>query len=274
LIVVMMSLLRIAAVAVFASVVIAPGWGQAQSPGRLTGRPSPPNSRDGAVAGACEIGVIAGVGDLFQVRRIGLLTNNTSTSVAIEPWGLDDLAFERARAAGGPGTVRFPYSKDRFPAPPQRTLFYDENAERVEMLRVITGGRTCRRVVLIGRSISQVNGLGETVRGVGIVNWNAVFAEHTYVYTLGFIWIYDGADFTLLCRGSALSDREPLLGRPFGAGAILGPYRELDNATFPTNATDAVNNPLLRETARSMLKSSLDRTLPKMLRACKSKSST
>jgi hypothetical protein len=47
---------------------------------------------------------------------------------------------------------------------------------------------------------------------------------------------------------------------------ILGPYSELAEASFPSNPEDAANNLALREYARALLTTSLDKTLPYMLR--------
>jgi hypothetical protein len=223
-------------------------------------------------AAACDIGVIATVGDEFQVKQIGLLhIGSEPTDVPIGHWGLDDLAFERVRAAAGPGAKvrRIPYRKGAFPEPKETkfTLFRDLNAELAEMMRLITNGTNCQRYVVVGRSISRFNDSALSVRGIGIVDWNNPLPHRTFLHALSFIRVFDGRDFTILRQGSAIIEREPLLNRMLLGETILGPYRELDNSAFPANPADAAHNRAFREGVSAMLRVSLDKTLPIMLQA-------
>jgi len=47
---------------------------------------------------------------------------------------------------------------------------------------------------------------------------------------------------------------------------IRGPNREIEDKSFPASATEAASNPTYRDGVRALLASSLDRTLPEMLK--------
>ena len=61
-------------------------------------------------------------------------------------------------------------------------------------------------------------------------------------------------------------EHEPLLNRLLLGADVIGPYRELDASAFPSNPAEAVHNRAFRDSVRLMLTTSLDRTLPVMLR--------
>jgi hypothetical protein len=251
-------------------------WAQASTgprpaatpPERATGQKKPLTTPKITESGSCGLGVIASVGDEFQVEKIELLRlGSAATEVPISNWGLDDLAFERVRAAAGPGTIvrRIPDKKDPPPTGP-KPLFRDLRAELVEGMRRITNGTSCQRYVLVSKSISRFNDSSQTVRGIGIVDWDNPFHHRTYLFALGYIRVFDGRDFSIIRQGSAMIEHEPLLNRMLLGTVILGPYRELDNGAFPSNPTQAADNRGFRDGVRAMLRASLDRTLPVMLR--------
>jgi hypothetical protein len=218
-------------------------------------------------SGSCDLGVVAAIGDEFQVKQIGLghLTSQP-TYVPVTSWGLDDLAFERARggARARMSVQRIPYSKEAFP-PPRETrnaLFRDSKAELVEMMRRVTQSVSCRRFLLISKWITPFNGSTQSVQGAGIIDWNSLLNHRTYLYALGYIRVFDGSDFTIIKQGPAANERERLLNRSSLGEPIPGPSRELDNAAFPSNPANSERNPLFREVVRTMLQSSLDRALP------------
>jgi hypothetical protein len=242
-------------------------WAQAL-PERSTVKKLSPISRTGN-SGSCGLGVISSVGDEFQVQKVSLFNlRNTETIVPISSWGLDDLAFERVRAAAGPGTIvrRIPDIKDPPPKEPKFTLFRDRNAELVEGMRRITNGTSCQRYVLVSKSIDQFRGLSQPVLGIGIIESDNPLNPRTYLFAFGFIRVFDGRDFTILRQGSAMIGREPLLDRLLLGRNALGPYRELDASAFPSDPAAAVHNLAFRDSVRAMLRASLDKTLPVMLR--------
>jgi hypothetical protein len=225
-----------------------------------------------AKSGPCGLGVIVSVGDEFMVAKIGLtIFQNNEKVVPIESWGLNDLVFARVRAAAPPGVtvLRIPYSKAAFP-PREETKnqwFRDERAELVDLMRRITNGTNCQRYVLVSKSISKFNDLNWTVRGIGIVDHDVPLRRRTYLFALSYIRVFDGRDFSIIRQGSALTHLDPLVKRMLLGTLILGPYSELAEASFPNNPEEAAKNLALREYARALLTTSLDKTLPFMLQS-------
>jgi hypothetical protein len=180
-------------------------------------RSESPSKPASAKSGPCGLGVIVSVGDEFMVTKIGLTRfHNSETVVPIESWGLNDLVFARVRAAAPPGmtVLRIPYSKSAFPPREEpKTLFRDERAELVDLMRQITNGKNCQRYVLVSKSISRFNDLAWTVRGIGIVDHDVTLRHRTYLFALSYIRVFDGCDFSIIRHGSALTHLDPLVKR-------------------------------------------------------------
>jgi hypothetical protein len=226
------------------------------------GKPAPAGSEP------CGLGVLVAAGDEFMVKKIGLYTDHVKM-VPIESWGLDDLVFARVRVAAPRGVTvrRIPYSKSLQPSEELKNRFFrDRGAEQVDVMRQATAGTNCERYVLVGRSISKFRETNVTVRGIGIVDWDVPLAHKTYLFALAFIWVFDGRDFSIIRQGSAITHRDPLVQRMLLGELILGPHSELSQASFPRQPDDVPGNLALREFARTLLTSSLDKTLPWMLR--------
>jgi len=219
--------------------------------------------------GPCGLGVIVAVGEEFEVQRIGIASVERK-DIPISNWGLGDLVFARVRAATAPGIAvrRIHYSEAAFPVREAQKglLFRDMKAELIDRMRQITSGSNCQRYVLVGRSISPFSSSGQSVSGVGIVKWYNPLRNQPYLYALSFIRVFDGRDLTVIRQSSAMDEYQPLLSRILVGTLILGPHRELNEASFPSIPTEAVANPAFRDGVRAMLRASLDKTLPAMLR--------
>ncbi len=220
-------------------------------------------------SGACGLGVVVGVGTEFEVQKIGLVSVEHK-EIPIRDWGLGDLVFARVRAAAAPGIAvrRIPYSIEAFPLPeaPKGVLFRDWKAELVDRMRQVTSGSNCQRYVLVSKSISAFSSSGKSVGGIGIVKWYNPLRSQPYLYALSFIRVFDGRDFTIIRQGSAIDELQPLASRLLLGTLILGPHRELNEGAFPSVPAEAAGNPAFREGVRAMLRTSLDKTLPAMLR--------
>jgi hypothetical protein len=218
---------------------------------------------------ACGLGVIVSVGDEFMVKKLNFFNDN-ETMVPIESWSLNDLVFARVRAAAPPGVTvrRIPYTKSAFPPREElrNQLFRDMRAELLDLMRQITSGANCERYILVSKSISRLNDTSQTVRGIGIIDWDVPLKRRTYLFALSYIRVFNGRDFSIIRQGSALTHREPLVKRMLLGELILGPYSELAEASFPSRAEETASNLALREYARALLTASLDKTLPWMLR--------
>jgi hypothetical protein len=219
--------------------------------------------------GPCRLGVIPVVGNQFVVQKIGFtMFGNERAEVPVDSWGLDDLVVARVRAAPGAAEAvrRIAYARDAFVRAEQPgSLFRNNKAELSGIVRQIATSSHCDRYVLVNSSASQFSNLNQSVRGVGIVNWGNPIKDHTYLFALTYIRIYDGQSFEVIKEGAVSTDEESLLSRALLLQPIRGPSRELDNTSFPSAPAEAASNPALRDGVRALLTASLDKTLPGML---------
>jgi hypothetical protein len=223
-----------------------------------------------AANGPCGIGVISAIGDQFTVQKIGFTVfGNEQAQAPIDSWGLNDLVVARVRAAAGSsaGAVRnIAHARDAFTRTEQSgSLFRDAKGELGNAVRQIATGSHCGRYVLVQSSTSQFSNLNQSVRGVGIVNWGNPIKDHTYLFALSYIRVYDGQSFEVIKQGAASTDDESLMSRALMLQPVRGPSRELDNTSFPSTPAEAAGNPALRDGVRALLTTSLDKTLPGML---------
>jgi len=212
--------------------------------------------------GRCEIGVIPVGGNLFMIEKFGSFApNNLHLRAAADGWGFDDLIVSRVRAAAPGAAVRkIAYSREQLAqardAPP---IFRIADSNQKDFVRQVSAGANCDRYVMVHR-----HG-GKSVFGIGIAKFTASLVNRTYLYALMYVRVYDGRTFELIKEGPAVVDDEPFLSRVFN-NPIGGPYRLLDDRSFPASRAEAIANPTLREGVRALLTASLDKTLPAMLR--------
>jgi hypothetical protein len=274
---------RIAIAAVLASSFVATGWAQspptqpapaASAPAKPAAKKAAPKAKPAAKqpaavgTGPCQIGVITIVGNVFGVQKIGFTVfGNEYTPVPIESWGLDDLAVARVRAAAAGRVVRkIAYDKEELSRIGEsKSFFRNLNDDVKQFVQRSAGNANCERYVLINRTRSRFSNLNQTVNGVGIVKWGNPIKERTYLFALTYIRVLDGQTFDIVKQSAAESDDEHAISRLLVLNPIRGPNHELDESLFPATPADAASNPAFREGIRSLLTTSLDRTLPGLL---------
>jgi hypothetical protein len=222
---------------------------------------------DQASTGPCQIGVIPITGNQFNVQQVGFTVfGNESAQTTMDGWGLDDLVVSRVRAAAGGRSVRrIAYTQEDLARTQEsHSLFRNPEAETKEFVQRSVGNANCERYVVVHKSGSQFAGTNQSVNGFGIVKWSSL-RSRVYLFALTFIRVYDGHTFELISKESASVDDRSAIERHFFAGPIRGPFREMDDASFPGAATEVGSNPALKEGVRALLASSLDMTLPQVL---------
>jgi hypothetical protein len=213
-------------------------------------------------SGRCQIGVIPIAGNLFTIQKIGPIALNNTYARAGAEWGLDELVVSRVRAAvPGAAVRRIAFSKEELArASKSVSLFRNIRSELKDFARQVAAGTNCDRYVVVHRSGRL------PLFGIGIAKFVSLLGQsRTYLFALMHVRIYDGQTFELIKEGPALIDDESLLARAY-LNPVGGPYRALDEKSFPTSREEAVANPTLRDGVRALLTASLDKTLPVMLR--------
>jgi hypothetical protein len=146
------------------------------------------------------------------------------------------------------------------------SFFRDRDAEAKDFVQRSAGNAGCERYLLIHKSGSQFSSTNQSVAGYGIVKWGHPLSQRVFLFALTFIRVYDGHTFEMIHRGNATLDDGPTLSRVLMGRTIRGPNREIEDKSFPASAAEAGANPAYRDGVRALLTSSLDRTLPEMLK--------
>ena len=270
-------MLRKFAIAALLSCFAAAGWAQSPSTSSAPATSSPAGlgtnklqSRAETEArsvrsdemGQCQIGVVPIAGNLFMIERIGPITSsNTYVRAAADGWGLDELVVSRVRAAApGAAVRRIAFSREELVrARDSESLFRNVSSELRDFVRHVAAGTSCDRYVLVHRT-----GGGKQPFGIGIVEFVNLTDRRVFLFVLMGVRVYDGRTFELIKEAPARIDNESLLARAY-LNPVGGPYRALDERSFPVSRAEAVASPILREGVRALLAESLDKTLPALL---------
>jgi hypothetical protein len=228
-------------------------------------KPEPPKPDAAAEHGPC-IGVIAHIGESFQVQKIGLFSFEDK-HVPIDSWGLDDLVVGRVRAAAG---ARFVVHGIAYPAnapKPHMSLFHDPEDDNKAVVQTIARAGECERYIVVLKSVSQFATTRYWVEGVGILNAPSItdLGGATYLFALTLLYVVDGRTFDVLKTGAGSIENDnnnSLLNGLSHKIPLRGPGRELKDFSWPP-APDAVM--ALRDPARALLAASLDKILPGLL---------
>jgi hypothetical protein len=277
----------IAVVCILSFLAGSPAWVLAQSapPPATTGTPAgtpaikpavkkaPPKAKTAAKPtpkpienGPCQLGVIPVIGDQFAVQKVGLTNfGNELKEVPIDGWALDDLVVARVRAAApGNAVRRIAYPKGAFetydhPAP---SLFRNSDNDLTAVVRQITVNASCERYVVVTKLNGQLDGTNQTLRGIGVLNYGTSLFSHTSLFANIRIAVFDGQTFDI---HKIRFDLGSILTGPFSR-MTRDPLSELDNASFPEPAAEAVNSTILRDHTRALLAANLDKALPVYLK--------
>jgi hypothetical protein len=209
----------------------------------------------------CQIGVIPIAGNKFLIDKYGHFTFlDKLAHVGVVGWDLDELVVARVQAAApGRSVRRVPFTADELAAARARARNpFMRDANFKAFIRETAAKVRCERYVVVHR-----RGGGGREFGIGISNYGD--GRPVYLFALMHIIVYDGRTFELIKEGDAYNDSESRLERAFH-NPVGGPYRKLDAAAFPDKPADVSGNPVLRDGVRALLASSLDMTLPAMLK--------
>lgn len=266
-------------VAFFVCCLVNPGWAQtpSSSPAPATTKPtvkkSAPKAKatqkpsQAAESGPCRIGVIPAIGEKITVQKVGLMVlGNALAEVTASGWGLDDLVVARVRAAaGGNGVRRISFAKDSLASIQNLGLYGSTRSELKNALQQITAGFNCERYVSVASISNRFANTNQEVNGVGVVHWDSIFSR-AYVFALTYVRVFDGQTLETIKHGVAsVDEHSSLYNSMFKGGPIAGPSRELDVASFPATPPDVLSSAKIRDDARTLLTTSLDKTLPGLL---------
>lgn len=212
-------------------------------------------------SGPCKLGVIPALGDRFSVHKFGLTVFETEDNeVAIEAWGLDDLAVARARAAFGTSVRRINYAKRAFDPfyHPKSRFIPDPNEGLLAVVRNITQSANCERYLVVTRYTTRVDGTNLEVKGIGTYNRGlGTLMRHSHLFANVAVTMFDGSTYersnrTLAAIGAGLAE---------GLRLTEDPLKKLDNALYPDPPQSASGSAVLREKTRALVSAQLDRAM-------------
>lgn len=268
-------MIRCFLVLLLGSCLAAPAFAQSepgQTPPVATSKPTVKKSADKALrqvasveSGPCQVGVIPMVGDHFVYQKIGFTVfGNERVEVPISGWALDGLIVARVRAAAGAGVRRIAYrAEEMIKQDLGSSPLFPDKPEFVEKIRALAGNAGCTRYVVVTRFPRQFVG-NQSIEGIGVVNNGSKVVGSSLLFASVYIWILGGQDFKAIKQGpSSISDNSSGISNLLGGGI---PTQRIDNSSFPDSPDEAAKTPAIRDGARALLATSLDRTLPGMLK--------
>lgn len=206
------------------------------------------------------MGIITATRDLFTVQKIGVTIFNNEFAEMPVAWGLDDLIYARAKAAGGAGVRRITYAKDAFDEMEKPKLFFlrEESEKLSGVVRKIAGSAGCRRYLFVSRQSVKVSGTNQTVTGFGVLRHVSLFPR-TFVFAYLDMQLLDGQTFETLHNPNVNAKR---ILEHLGEGWTKTPgMHDVDESLYPEVASDAADNMALRDTVRRIVTEQLDRDM-------------
>ncbi|THD46515.1 MAG: hypothetical protein E8A46_26535 [Bradyrhizobium sp.] len=161
-------------------------------------------SREAKLQAIKTVGIIAAVGDKFTFAKGGLTgLNNSSRSLPIGPWGLDDLIVQQTTAALA---GRFQVKPVNYP----RTTFAAIAESPIKPLDLVRGDPFKKLVetevtpqgldayIVITKAKMNFGGGSRKVEGVGIITYKTVLQTYSQIHALYEIRVVDGKTFDVI----------------------------------------------------------------------------
>jgi len=219
-------------------------------------------SREAKLQAIKTVGIIAAVGDKFTFAKGGLTGfENSSRSVPIGPWGLDDLIVQQATAAL---SGRFQVKPVSYP----RTMFAAVNESAIKPLDLVRGDPFKKLVqtevtpqgldayVVITKAKMNFGGGSRKVEGVGLITYATVLETYSQVHALYEIRVVDGKTFDVI---------EKMVAQPIDNATTLkmaGPSLPVDGSF--SSATSDVRDENLHRAVVDLIVRSLPTLLSDM----------
>jgi hypothetical protein len=232
-------------------------------------KPAPkakPSAKKAAIeTGPCGLGVISAIGDLFSVHKFGITIFETEDDeVAVDGWGLDDLAVARVRAATGndPSVRRISYPKGTFDLfyRPKSLFLREPNEDLQQIVRSITSNANCERYMVIIKFKGTVSGTKMEINGVGVYSQGiGSLARHSHLFANVAVVMLNGASYERINSSPNMAAIGESLARAF----VLqeDPLTKLDHSLFPDPPQSAATSVVLKERTRALVSAHLDRVV-------------
>jgi hypothetical protein len=216
-------------------------------------QPASPSPKPGGKS----ICVASALGQRYDVQTVGLMVfGNSLESVSVESWGVDDMV---ARKIGVILGNRFSVRRINFPkggiSDASGALFNNQDAAQFAALRGAAGTTKCDFFLVVTKGGSQFMGTNQSVVGLGVVKHDGGILVNHYLFAYISLRLFDNATMTV---------KRPQVDL---GGLLLGnksALRNTDRANWPATPQAAVQSPVLRDAALTMVAQSLAEKVPKL----------
>ncbi|CCE04555.1 conserved exported hypothetical protein [Bradyrhizobium sp. STM 3843] len=166
-------------------------------------------TRDEKLKSVKTVGIVSALGDQFTMTRAGLTgLNNSSRSVPIASWGLDDLIVQQVREAL---SVRFQvqpvtYSRTTFAAIQDSVIPAVDLVRRDPFKQLVQTGISPQGLdayIVITKAKANFGGGNRKLEGVGLVTYSAVLESFSVLHALYEIRVVDGRTFEIIEKRAA-----------------------------------------------------------------------
>lgn len=202
-------------------------------------------SREKRLQAIKTVGIIAAVGDKFTFAKGGLTgLDNSSRSVPIGPWGLDDLIVQQTTSALA---GRFQVKPVNYP----HTTFAAITESPIRPLDLVRGDPFKKLVetevtpqgldayIVITKAKMNFGGGSRKIEGVGIVTYKTLLQTYSQIHALYEIRVVDGKTFDII---------EKMVTPPIDSGTnfkLAGPSSSVDES-FSLGTSDVRDENLRR----------------------------
>jgi hypothetical protein len=208
------------------------------------------------------VGIISAVGDRFVFTKAGLTGfDNTSRSVSIASWALDDFFAQQATAmlSGRFEVKPVSYPRATFAAiseSPLRPVELIRGDQFKKLVETEVTPQGLDALVVITRAKADLGAGGRKVEGIGLVTYSTMTESYSAIHALYEIRVVDGKTFDVI---------EKLAAGPIDNSTDLrlaGPSRLLDNGIAV--GSDAAGDENLHRAVVDLITRSLPVTLEDM----------
>ena len=209
--------------------------------------------------------MISALGDRFSVHKFGITIFETEDNeVAVDGWGLDDLAVARLRAATGtdPSVRRINYPKGTFELfyHPKSIFLREPNEDLQQIVRSITPNANCDRYMVIIKFKGIVPGTKMEIDGIGVYSQGiGSLARHAHLFANVGVLMYDGGTYERINSSPSMAAIGESLSRAFQLQE--DPLTKLDHSLFPDPPQSAAGSAVLKERTRALVSARLDRAI-------------
>jgi hypothetical protein len=226
----------------------------AQVPAKPKAQTAPKQSAAQPAPSGKSVCVASVIGQKFDVQKIGIMVfGNSLDKVAIDSWGVDDLAVRKIQDVVGRNYAvrRLPVSASALTLLEPKPFSGWVKDPMHDFLTAVAGtGPRCAMYMTVTRAASQYAGTNQHVAGLGIFNHESPIFDRTHVFASFVVRAFDGETLKPLRSEKPTTDPIAVTALTGGVSAM---NRRVDKTWMPAPPQSAAQNAQLRSTTRALV---------------------